>query len=85
MMMVSAILNVTLMPSFFAVSARLAISAIMMMVGPSNPYTDLNLDRCLSINIGDTEKHTCNSQNQPDLLFHRYHPVKFVTKDSKFD
>ena len=82
MMMVSAILNITMTPSFITVTAGLIISAIMgMMVSPSNPDTNLNLDYCLSINMGNTEKHTCNCQNQPNLLFHRCHPVKFVNKD----
>ncbi len=84
--MMSAILKVALTPSFIAVSTGLNISGItMMMVCPSNPdispYSNLNLDYCRSIDMGNTEKHTCNSQNQPDLLFHRYYPVKFVTKD----
>ncbi len=83
MIMVSAILDVALTTSFIAVSAGLIISAIivMMMVRPSNPDTNLNLDCRLSIYLRETEKHTCNSQNQPDLLFHRCHPLKFIGKD----
>ena len=73
-MMVSAILNITLTPPLFAVSAGLSIPAVVM-VRPSNSDTDLNLDYSLSIEMGNPEKHTCNSQYQPDLLFHRY-PVK---------
>ena len=80
--MVPAIFNVALTPSFIAVSTGLIISAIIvMMVRPSNPdmrtCSDLNLDHSLSIDIRECKKHTCNSQNQPDFLFHRYHPVKF--------
>ncbi len=82
MMMVSAILNITMTPSFITVTAGLIISAIMVMIViPSNPDTNLNLDCGLSINMGNAEKHTCNCHNHPNLLFHRCHPVKFVNKD----
>ena len=83
MIMLSAILDLALTTSFIAISARLIISAIivMMMVRRSNPDTNPNPDCCLSIYLRETEKHTCDSQNQPDLLFHRCHPVKFIAKD----
>ena len=65
MLMMSAILNVTLTPSFIAISTRLNISVIMMMMCPSNPdispCSNLNLDNSLSIKMGNTEKHTGNS------------------------
>ena len=85
--MMSVILSIMVTSSFLPESTGLNISAMMMvmmilMVSLSTPDcnsgTNLNVDCRLCFNMRNTEKHTCQNKNQPDLIFHRYRPVNFI-------